>query len=592
MDKNDFETNAETASTGNRLSRPNETGFETNAETASRGERLNHPNGVETNAETPARGERLNRPGGGFVRQAAVLGGASLFVRLLGFFYRVPLTAIIGDEGNAFYASAYQVYITILNLSSVFMIAAISRLTSERIALKRYRDAHSLFKTAMIFSLCLGTVGSLLMFFGADAITRALQFREGTQYAIRAISPAIFIVAMLAVFRGYFQGMKTAFPTAISQVVEQVFNISFSLWLAFLFFDAANASETVHFSAAGATAGTAIAALAALSVVAFIYLMVSKALKKRADDDPTEAQEPRRQQLHAILRTGLPMVAGLTVFSAIGLLDISMANNRLYASGAFAPSEIDVLVGQFTGKFVLLTTLPIALSMALSAAVIPEITAAHVTGDTEGVREKTNLALRLAMILSFPAAVGLAVLADPILAMLFPLHPEGGRLLRVGAASIVFLAIVHVATGVLQGVGRIKAPVMGVLAGVVVKIPLNWYLLAQPEINILGAVISTIACFAVAAVVNLFFLRRYTGFFPNITGTLLKPFFAAVGMGFVCYAAYNLLYLFAPNLIATLVTIGIAGFTYVALMVIMRGFGARELDALPVPMRVRRWLRY
>jgi stage V sporulation protein B len=101
----------------------------------------------------------------GFVKQAAILGGASLFVRLLGFFYRVPLTNLIGDAGNAFYGLSYQVYVVILNLTSAFMIAAISRLTSERIALKRYRDAHSLFKTAMVFSVCLGLAGSLAMFF-------------------------------------------------------------------------------------------------------------------------------------------------------------------------------------------------------------------------------------------------------------------------------------------------------------------------------------------------------------------------------------------------------------------------------------------
>jgi stage V sporulation protein B len=211
--------------------------------------------------------DNRKKTGAGFVKQAAILGGASLFVRLLGFFYRVPLTNLIGDAGNAFYGLSYQVYIVILNLTSVYMITAISRLTSERLALKRYRDAHSLFKTAMVFSVCIGAAGSLLMFFGAETIARFLHFSDeaaNAAYAIRAISPAIFFVSMLTVLRGYFQGMQTAFPTAISQVVEQFFNISFSLWLAFLFFDAANPGATVHFAAAGATAGTAIAALAAL----------------------------------------------------------------------------------------------------------------------------------------------------------------------------------------------------------------------------------------------------------------------------------------------------------------------------------------
>jgi len=523
---------------------------------------------------------------GGFVRQAAVLGGASLFVRLLGFFYRVPLTNLIGDRGNALYGLSYQVYIVVLNLTSVFMIATISRLTSERIALKRYRDAHTLFKTAMIFSVVLGAVGSLVMFFGADIISQFLRPLEqdasaNAAYAIRAISPAIFIVSMLTVLRGYFQGMKTTTPTALSQMVEQIFNISFSLWLAFLFFDAANPAATVHLSTAGATAGTAVAAFAALCVVAFIYVRRSAELKIRAAADPTQTRETRFSQLSAIIRTGAPIAVGLIVFSVIGLLDIRMANNRLAASSAFSAEEIDVLVGQFTGKFVLLTTLPISLSMALSAAVIPEITAAHVTNDKDAVRQKTNLALRLSMMLSFPAAVGLGVLADPIIAMLFPRHPDGGWLLRYGAASIVFLAIVHVITGVLQGIGHMKIPVIGVIIGVCVKIPLNYILLAVPQINILGAVISTIACFAVAAAVNLFFLRKITGIFPNIIGTFVKPFAASVGMGIVCFAVYNIMYLFTSNLIATLSALGISVFAYGGIMLLIKGFGERELALLP-----------
>jgi stage V sporulation protein B len=196
------------------------------------------------------------------------------------------------------------------------------------------------------------------------------------------------------------------------------------------------------------------------------------------------------------------------------------------------------------------------------------------------------------MMISFPAAVGLAVLADPIIAMLFPLHPEGGWLLRYGAASIVLLGIVHVITGVLQGAGYVKIPVIGVVIGVFVKLPLNWHLISIPEINILGAVISTIACFAVAACVNLFFLRHFLGIFPDLKSTFYKPLLASAGMGFVCYSVYHLMYIFTSNLVATLVTLVFAVFTYLIFMVLIRGFSERDLQALPIPARMRKWLIY
>lgn len=564
-----FETHGEDSRTDNRKCPAAGGGFETHGEDSS----------AERRGCPPA--------GGGFVKQAAILAGASVFVRLLGFFYRVPLTYLIGDEGNAFYNSAYSVYVLALNLSSVFMIATISRLTSERLALGQYRNAHSLFKTAMGFSLCLGAVGFLAMFFGAEPIIRffdqgplssVFSLPEGAVYAVRAVSPAVFIVSMLTVFRGYFQGMNTTLPTAVSQIFEQVFNVGFSLWLAFLFFDHANPAS-IRYAAAGATAGTAIAALAALGVVGFLYALAARALKKRAAEDPTEFREKRRAQLAAIIQTAWPMVIGLAIFSIAGLLDIGMATSRIYASGAFPEEEVNVLVGQFTGKFILLTTLPVSLSMALSSAVIPEVTAAHTLEDTDAVREKTSLALRLSMILSAPAAVGLAVLADPIVAMLFPMQPDGGWMLRAGSASIIFLAIVHVITGVLQGTGHVRLPMLGILFGLIVKIPLNFFLMAVPEINILGAIISTLAFGVVAAAVNLIFLRRYCGILPEFVSTFLKPLLAATGMGFVCFFSYLLLSMVASNTVATLGALVFGGLSYVLLMLLVKGFGEWEIEA-------------
>jgi len=533
----------------------------------------------------------VSRGSGGFVKQAAILAGASLFVRLMGFFYRVPLSAVLGYEGDGFYGSAYQIYVFALGLSSVFMIATVSRLTSERIALKQYKNAHRLFTTAMGFSMVLGAAGSLFMFFGAELIIGLFRFPEGAVYAVRAVAPAVFIVSMLTVFRGYFQGMKTTTPTAVSQVVEQIFNVVFSLLLAFLFFDSAD-MFTRRYSAAGATAGTAIAAFAALGVVAFIYLMVRAALLKRASEDEGEFTESRRAQVKVIVRTAFPIMIGLSIFSIATILDIGMANSRITASGAFSEGEVNALIGQFTARFVLLTTLPVSLSMALSSAVIPEITAAHVTQDTDALREKTNLALRLSMMLSIPSAVGLAVLADPILALLFPMYPEGGWLLRWGSVSIVLLGIVHVVTGVLQGMGHVKLPVLGVFFGVLVKLPINYYLMAVPGVNILGAVISTVACFVVAAAINLFFLKKFTGILPEFFGTFLKPIIAAACMGFVCFSVYKLLYLVASNAVATLGALAFGGLSYVVLMVIVRGFGERELALLPIPAKLRRWFRF
>lgn len=523
-----------------------------------------------------------------FVRQASILAGASLLVRLMGFLYRLPLTNLIGDEGNAYYAAAYQVYTFAIIMSSGALIAAISRLTSERIAEKRFRDAHQLFKTALIFSTTLGIIATAILYFWAESIAGLFNLPEAV-HSIRVLSPAVFLVSILAVFRGYFQGMQNAVPTAVSQVVEQIFKVSFSIWLAYMFFDAA----FVEYSAAGAAAGTIISVFSALAVVWIIYRKTNREMLILSyRDSEKKYYEQPLYQVSIILKTALPMIAGLVLVSIANFLDLGMSTSRIYDSGYFTEDEIRVLVGQFQVKFILLTTLPVSLSMALSSAIIPEISAAKANKDIRAIRQKSRMALRLSMALSFPAAAILTVLADPIVLMLFPNHPDGGVLLRFGAVSILLLALTQVSTGILQGVGLVSMPVIAMIFGIIIKVPVNYFLLAIPGVNILGAVFSTIACFLVAGTFNMYFLLRIVGVRPEIDMLFVKPAISAIGMSVICFMVYRLAYIFAGNTLSTLLGIFAGGLAYLFMMILFRGFNPRDIDALPLPRSVKSALRH
>jgi len=502
-----------------------------------------------------------------FVRQAAILGLASLFVRLIGFAYRIPLTHRLGDAGMGFYNIAYYVYAFVIVITSGALPASVSRLVSERLAKKQYRNAHELFKTAMFYGIFIGVFVGIVMWFGADWFAMLFNSPESA-YGIRALAPAVFIVAMLAVFRGYFQGMKTTMPTAVSQVVEQIFNVVFTVWLAFLFFDAAR----LQYSVAGGAAGTGIGALAAVGVIGFVYFLVSDKLKERVNSDMGHGLfESRGSQLKIILRCSLPIIVGMGVYSAATLIDFAMASDRLEASGVWTDDEINIFIGQFSNKFILLTTLPVSLSVALSAAVLPDITTSQVEMDINAIRAKTNMALRVSMIMSLPAAVGLSVLADPILHLLFPAFPDGGWLLTFGGVSIIFLAMVQIFTGVLQGIGRVGIPLIGAIFGTLAKIPVNYFLVVIPEINILGVVISTIVCYVVASIINLYFLWKFTGIMPDFRGALLKPLIASGAMGLVAFLSYNLAAWVAPGQVATIFALFVSVLAYFAFMVLIRG---------------------
>jgi len=513
----------------------------------------------------------------GIVDQAAILLVAMLLSRVLGFLMRVPLTHFIGDAGNAYYSAAFQVYTFLLVLSSAGLPAAISKLVSERITLKRYHDAHAVYNVSLFISAVSGVVGAVAILFGArliaDLINQPLSY-----YSMIALAPTVLIVGIMAVLRGYFQGMSTTKPTAISQIIEQVFNVAFSILFAW-----ALHSRGPEYGAAGGAAGTGIGAIAGLAVMLIIYSLNSGFLKKRLKNARIPQQESYAEIASAVFKTAWPIILGTAVFSIMGLIDMATISNLLVSSDAFTREEVDIMFGQYNGKYIVLTTMPIAISAALATAVIPSIAASKALNDEATVTAKVNLALRLAMLLTIPAAIGLSVLGDPIVRMLFPTEPEGGYLLQWGGMAVVFLALYQMATGILQGLGYVKLPVIGAAAAAVVKISLNYVLISNPEINILGAVFSTVACYSVAALLNTILLKRVTQIKIDFVSILVKPLICAVGMGIASFGVYEAVFLLTQsNAIGVILAITFGASVYFLGMVLIKGIERSDLEQIPM----------
>ena len=515
-----------------------------------------------------------------FVRQAAILGGATLAVRLLGFFYRIPITNLIGDEGNAFYLLATQVFSLTIIYQHVAIKTAVVMLTSERIARGEYQNAHRLFKTAMGLSVIVGAFISVSLYAFSNQIASIFALDEAAA-ALRAISPSAFFVSIAAVIFGYFQGMKTTLPTAICQIIDQIFKVTFAVVLAFIFFD----PMRVYIPAAAATFGTTIGTFAALVVIVSIYIRKSKHIRRTDDDE--KAIEKRVSQLKLLTYKIMPIYAGIMVYAVANLIDVRMISDRLLASGAFTAEEVRILIGQFTGKFILLTTMPVALAMAVSMAVLPEISSSQTRLDTDAIRGKTNRALRLSLNLTFPCAIGLSILAYPILYLLFPNYPEGGVLLQIGSISIVFMAVFIITQSVLQGVGYAWLPAISALFGLMVKIPINHFLIADVRINVSGVVISTIACFIVASMLNLVFIKKYVGFTVDIKGAALKPLISSLLMGAVCFFVYRWLSTAVPSQLAVLVSITGGLLIFLFMQILLKGIEQSEIMVIPMPKKVK-----
>lgn len=513
---------------------------------------------------------------GSFIIQASVLAAASLIVRFIGFLYRLPLTALIGDRGNAIYSAGYYIYTFLLILSSAGLPAAISRLVSTRIAKGEYRNAQKIFRVSMIFAGAAGAIGMLVLFFFAEPIAKMVD-SPNSVYCLQTLAPTLLIVGVMSVYRGYLQGMNIMTPTAVSQIFEQVFNAVFSVYLAWVL-----VKQSIPLGAAGGTAGTGIGALAGLIVVMIFYNRMKPEIRHNMRiEEKGIYQETTGEAFKKLVVTAFPIIAGTAVFSMTNLIDMKMVMSGLMSSGAFTEAEAEVLYGQLSGKYVTLTTFPVSISSAMATAAIPNIAMAVTVGNKKEVKRKINTALKLAMIISIPAAVGIGVLGDQILSMLFPSYPEGGVLLKVGAISIAFLSFCQIVTGVLQGIGKIQVPVIGALLGAVVKIALNWILIRIPSINVVGAVISTDVCYLVTSIFNVIMLMRYTKTRVNFSGVLIKPTIGSIIMGIGCVIGYKVISLVFGNTISTLLTIIIAVIIYLLVMIFIRGITEEDLLSIP-----------
>ncbi len=513
---------------------------------------------------------------GSFIMQASVLAAASLIVRFIGFLYRLPLTELIGDRGNAIYSAGYYIYTFLLILSSAGLPAAISRLVSTRIAKGEYRNAEKIFRVSMIFAGAAGAIGMLVLFFFAEPIAKFVD-SPNSVYCLQTLAPTLLIVGVMSVYRGYLQGMNIMTPTAVSQIFEQVFNAVFSVYLAWVL-----VKQSIPLGAAGGTAGTGIGALAGLIVVMIFYNRMKPEIRHNMRiEEKGIYQETTGEAFKKLVVTAFPIIAGTAVFSMTNLIDMKMVMSGLMSSGAFTEAEAEVLYGQLSGKYVTLTTFPVSISSAMATAAIPNIAMAVTVGNKKEVKRKINTALKLAMIISIPAAVGIGVLGDQILRMLFPSYPEGGVLLKVGAISIAFLSFCQIVTGVLQGIGKIQVPVIGALLGAVVKIALNWILIRIPSINVVGAVISTDVCYLVASIFNVIMLMRYTKTRVNFSGVLIKPTIGSIIMGIGCVIGYKVISLVFGNTISTLLTIIVAVIIYLLVMIFIRGITEEDLLSIP-----------
>ena len=523
-----------------------------------------------------------------FITQGIILAVASVIVRLIGLVYRIPLANTIGNEGLGAYSNAFEVYNIALLLSTYSIPTAISKLISEREDKKEYTNSYHLLQVGMVFAAVLGFLASLLLFLGADFIA-ANVFKEAdlsTAIPLKVLAPTIFVFSIMGVIRGFFQGKHTVVPTSISQILEQIVNAVVSVVAAKLLISHFSASQKISaYGAAGGTLGTLCGALAALVFLLFVFLSYYPYLKRRVRKDQIGGYEDRAFLLRAIVLTTVPIILNQTVYSVSSLLDSVLLNQILDAKGV-ADTVRRELFGLYSGKYRLMTNVPIAIASSIGMATLPSIVQAFTQRNQELLHGRIAQAIKLNMLIAFPCAGGMAVLASPIMQFVFGETGESltmtSRMMYIGAASIVFFAYSTATNSILQGVNRMRVPVLHGLISLAIYLVLDIILLAFTPLGGHALVIGNMIFPLIISVLNWMKLREVTGYVQELDRTFLRTGLCTVFMSLLSFLVYRgMHFLTKSNTISLCVAIFVAMLIYFMMLVMFRAVTEEELYDMP-----------
>lgn len=518
-----------------------------------------------------------------YLKQAGILAAAGIICRIIGILYRSPLTSIIGDEGNGYYTSAYNIYTIILLISSYSIPSAISKIIASKLALKEYRSAHRIFHCALIYVCVIGGAASIFTFFGAGL------FLEGdAAVVLKVFSPTIFLSGFAGVLRGYFQAHGSMVQTSFSQIAEQILNAVISILAAQMLINMAageSSSKQAIYGAAGSALGTGCGVAAALLFMLFVYVLNRKMLFTRIRKDHHKYTDTYGDILRGMLGTVTPIILSTFIYNFSTSFNQTVYSKVMLNVRGLSLAETATAYGIFGGKAMVIINIPIALAASLSSAMIPAISKSSALGDAEATREKAENAMWTTMLIAIPAAVGLAVLAKPIMQLLFP-QPDSldmaAKLLAMIAVTVIFYSLSTLSNGILQGIGRVNLPVRNAGIALAVQTALLVALLTFTELDVYALVICLIVYSFLMCLLNSISVRRCIGVKENLKTMFLMPFLASALMGVCARGAYTGLYMLVESNVICLIPSLLLAVAVYAVTILKTGAIRREqLFAFP-----------
>ncbi len=471
-----------------------------------------------------------------FLKGTLILIVCNLIGKVIGAVYRIPLASIVGGEGMGQYQLTFPLYCLILTIATSGIPVAISKIVAELNSKQNFASSKKLLKISLLILTIISVVSAAVVALGAKTIS-SWQGNPNIYICYYAIAPAILFVGILSAFRGYFQGNLLMYPTAISGLIEQIVKLFAGLFLAknFLVYG-------TEYAVFGAILGVSISELVACLYLAVSYFIFTRKHKFSAESEILNGRLLSKK----LMSVAIPITLGGMIAPLTSMIDSLLVVNLLIFDG-FSSGAATTMLGLQSGIVEPLVNIPVIIAVSISTALLPSLSGLAEKKKTDEIKSLIFRSFEIALSIAATCFVCFIIFGKQMLTFLYSSSlgayelSIATKLLFLGGINIVFLSLVQVSSGVLQGLSHQKYPVFSLLVGCVVKIALDVALILIPQINIFGAVLAAGVCYVVVFSLN---YRKIT----KLTGIKLAPAFGhiVIQQFFVCSFAYFLNKLFLP----------------------------------------------
>ena len=556
-----------------------------------------------------------------FLQGSVILVVATMFVKIIGAVYRIPLGELLGSTGMGYYSTAYDLYVPMYSIAMAGLPIAISRIVSEHVAAGRYNHVKKTLNVAKVAFLVTGGLGFALMVLLAFLLTgntfsifgRELTlevFNRGTLPGILCIAPCLLFCCIMSAYRGYYEGLRNMTPTAVSQVMEALGKLVFGYGISYAVL---KSTGDYSYAAAGAllgiTLGTAISALY-LEIKYRLFGKHTFTAEQLASAPEADSGVKTAKVLTVV---AIPIVLGSLVNNVSSLIDVAMVQSQLSRALEKAPeyfaqrysgliaSEVadavkngrdfvwkedlpNALYGVHRGFAFSIYNLVPSLTSVLGVSAIPVLASAWTKRDRIEIKSNVNTMIRTTALVAVPAGFGIMAMSGEILGLLYsdPYVIEiATPNLRILGLCAVFAGLNGPLTNMLQAIGRQGVPLRNIAVGALLKIVINFVLVGTPEINIMGVPIGTTVCYAYICIANLICFVKYSGVMPNLLLAVGKPIICGAVCGGTAWAVNQALKRVLGNSLSALIAIAAAAFVYVVMLFAIKAITRQDIISMP-----------